>query len=134
MVTCQLSSIGVSFDDEVRDLLIFCSFPKRWNGFFMVVNDFVSSSNTLNFDDVVGAILSREMQRKSIGETSGNDLTAKNRGRQRERGNILGTCGNYKGVYKSIGKLECWHCRNKGHMKKKMLVSERKTRIWTPRG
>ena len=28
-VTNQLSSIGVNFDDEVRDLLILCSLPER---------------------------------------------------------------------------------------------------------
>ena len=38
----------------------------------MDVSNYVPSSNTLNFDDVVGVILSEEMRRKNIGETSGN--------------------------------------------------------------
>ena len=57
MVTNQLSSIKVDFDDEVRALLILCTFPERWNGLVMVVSNFVSGSNTLKFDDVVGVIL-----------------------------------------------------------------------------
>jgi hypothetical protein len=61
MVTNQLSSVKVDFDDEVKDLLILCSFPERWNGLVMDVIDFVSGSNTLKFDDVVGVILSEEM-------------------------------------------------------------------------
>jgi hypothetical protein len=64
-VTNQLSSIKVDFDDEVRALLILCSFPERWNDLVMVVSNSVSGSNTLKFDDVVGVILSEEMRRKN---------------------------------------------------------------------
>jgi hypothetical protein len=60
-VTNQLSSVKVDFDDEVRDLLILCSLPERWNDLVMVVSNSVSGSNTLKFDDVVGVILSEEM-------------------------------------------------------------------------
>jgi hypothetical protein len=69
MVTNQLSSVKVDFDDEVRALLILCSLPERWNGLVMVVSNSISGSNTLKFDDVVGVILSEEMRRKSKGET-----------------------------------------------------------------
>ena len=51
----------------------------------MVVSNFVPSSGTLKFDDVVGVILSNEMQRKSTSETLGNALTMESRGTQRER-------------------------------------------------
>jgi hypothetical protein len=52
-VTNQLCSIKVDFDDEVRSLLIMCSFPEIWNGLVMVVSNSISVSNTLKFDDVV---------------------------------------------------------------------------------
>jgi hypothetical protein len=61
MVTNQLSSVKVDFDDEVRALLILCSLPERWNGLVMDVSNYVSGSNTLKFYDVVGVILSEEM-------------------------------------------------------------------------
>ena len=60
-LTSQLSSVKVNFDDEVRDILILCSLSERWNSLVMVVSNFVPSSNTLKFDDVVGVILSEEM-------------------------------------------------------------------------
>ena len=69
MVTNQLSSVGVNFDDEVMALLIVCSLPERWNGLVMVVSNFVSGSNTLKFNDFVGAIIGKEMRRKSARET-----------------------------------------------------------------
>ena len=59
-LTSQLSSVKVNFNDEVRALLIFFSLLERWNSLVMVVSNFVPSSNTLKFDDVVGVILSEE--------------------------------------------------------------------------
>jgi hypothetical protein len=61
-VTNQLSSIKVDFDDEVKALIILFSLPESWNSLVMVVSNSVSGTNTLKFDDVVGVILSEEMQ------------------------------------------------------------------------
>jgi hypothetical protein len=110
----------VDFDDEFGSLLILCSLPENWNSLVMVVSNSVSGSNTLKFDDVVGVILSEEMRWKSTGETSGNALNMENRGRQKDRGKGPGNRGNSrKGISKSrIGKIECWNCGKKGHLKK----------------
>jgi hypothetical protein len=59
--TNQISSVKVDFHDEVKALLILCSLLETWNGLVMVLINFVSGSNTLEFDDVVGVILSEEM-------------------------------------------------------------------------
>ena len=74
----------------------------------MVVSNTVSSSNTLKFDVVVGVILSEKMQIKSTCETSGNALTMKSMGRQKDRGRSPDNCIKYiKGISKSIfGKIE----------------------------
>jgi hypothetical protein len=119
-ITNQLSSVKVDFDDEVRALLILCSLPKSWNGLIMAVSNSVSGSNTLKFDDVVGVILSEEMPLKSTCETSGNALNMENRGRQKDRGKSSGNRGNSrKDLSKSrLGKIECWNCGKKGHLKK----------------
>ena len=110
----------MNFDDEVRGLLILCSLPESWNSLVMAVSNSVPSSNTLKFDDVVGVILSEEMQRKSTSESSGNALTMESRGRQKERGRSPGNHGKSKnGRSKSrFGKIECWNYGKKGHMKK----------------
>ena len=42
-LTSQLSFVKVNFDDEVRDLLILCSFPESWNSLVMVVSKFVAT-------------------------------------------------------------------------------------------
>ena len=108
-LTSQLSSVKVNFDDEVRALLILCSFPESWNRLVMAVINSVPSSNTLNFDDVVGVILSEDMRRKRTCETSRNALTMENKGRKRERGRSPGNHNKYrKGRSKSkFAKIEC---------------------------
>jgi hypothetical protein len=80
MVTNQLSYVKVDFNNEVRALLILCSFPESWNNLVMDVSNSVSSSNTLKFDDVVGVILSEEMRWKITDEASGNTLNMENMG------------------------------------------------------
>eukprot|EP00253_Pinus_taeda_P027437 PITA_27437 len=118
-VTSQLSSIGVTFDDEVRALLFLCSLPESWNGLVMAISNSVFRSSTLKFDDVVGAILSEEMRWKSISETSGNALTAETRRRKMERGKSHGYHSkSRKGRSKSKSGIVCWKCRKKGHLKK----------------
>ena len=94
----------------------------------MVVSHYVPGSNTLKFDDVVGVILSEEMQRKSTSETSGNALTMERRGRKKERGRIPGNHNkSRKGISKSIfGKIECRNCGKKGHLNKDCRAPKKK--------
>ena len=48
----------------------------------MAVSNFVSRSNTLKFDDVIGVIVGEETHRKtSGGSMSGNSLNAQSKGR-----------------------------------------------------
>ena len=102
--------------------------PRKLNSLVMVVSNSVPSSNTLKFDDVVGVILSEEMRRKSTGETSGNALTMESRGRQNERGrSLVNHDKSKKGRSKSrFGKIECWKCGNKGHLKKDCRAPKKK--------
>jgi len=108
IVTNRLSSVGVTFDDEVRALLFLCSLLESWNGLVMAISNFVSGSSTLNFDDVVGVIVSEEMRWKSSGETSGNALTVETRGRKMERGKSPGYHSELrKGRSKSRSRIVC---------------------------
>jgi hypothetical protein len=53
MVTNQLISVKVDFENEVMAPLILCSFLESWNDLVMAVSNFFFGSNTLKFDDVV---------------------------------------------------------------------------------
>jgi hypothetical protein len=64
--------------------------------------------------------LARKCDGKNTCETSGNALNMENRGRQKDRGKGSGNHENSrKGRSKSrLGKIECWNCGKKGHLKK----------------
>ena len=85
----------------------------------MAISNSVSGSSTLNFDDVFGAILGKEMRRKSSGETLGNALTVEYRGRRMERGKSSGYHSkSRKGISKSRSGIMCYKCGKRGHLKK----------------
>ena len=65
--TSQLSSLGINFDEEIRSLLILCSFHEIWNVLVMTMSNSISGSNTLKYDDVIDVILSEDTHRKTSG-------------------------------------------------------------------
>ena len=87
--------MGINFDEKIRALLILCSLPKSWNDLVMDVSDYVSKSNTLKYDDVIGVILSEETNTKtSDGSTSRNALNAQKKAKWIREETIIETIGN----------------------------------------
>ena len=41
IITSQLSSVGINFDEKIRALLILCSLPESWNGLVIEMSNFV---------------------------------------------------------------------------------------------
>jgi hypothetical protein len=91
-----------------------CSFPESWDHFVTSIS--FSSSKAIEFDDIVGALLSEETRKKSNLETSTSEAMVA-RGRSKERGkNQRGTSRSKSKGKKS--KLKCWYCGKSGHLKK----------------
>ncbi|KAK2422092.1 hypothetical protein QL285_032651 [Trifolium repens] len=89
-VTSQLTSVGIEFDDELRALILLSSLPDSWSATITVVSS-SSGSTKLKFDDVRDLILSEEIRRRELGESSSSlVLHTKSRGRNSTRGNGLG--------------------------------------------
>lgn len=61
IITNQLHSIGLDFDDEIRALLILCSLLTRWNSLVMIISNSALNSKKLKFYDVVDILLSEYM-------------------------------------------------------------------------
>ena len=116
--------MGINFDEEVRALLILCSFHESWNDLVMAMSNSISRSNILKYDDVISVILSEETRRKtSCGYTSRSSLNTQRRVRMNERGNNSKNHGKLRGQSKgkrsqSRGPRDCWYCQKLGHKKK----------------
>ncbi|KAK8919454.1 hypothetical protein KSP39_PZI021448 [Platanthera zijinensis] len=86
-ITSQLESVGLTFENEMLAVLILSSLPDSWDSLVMTVNN-SSGSNPLNFEDVVGVLLSEDTRRKnnSIDVSSAGALSVGESGRSSKRG------------------------------------------------
>ncbi|XXG79495.1 hypothetical protein AAC387_Pa09g0546 [Persea americana] len=126
-VMSQLSSVNVQFEDEIWALLVLSSLPDSWNGMVTSLSN-SSGSTKLKFDDVVSAILDEEIRRKPSGESSGSALNVGNRGRSSEREQSHGRSKSQSKSRSSKGKIECWNCGKKGHLKKDCRAPPKKNK------
>lgn len=117
MITGQLRSVEIEFDDEVRALIMLSSLPESWGGTVTAVSA-SSAKAKLSFDEVRDLMISEEIRRKESGSTSGSALNTEERGRSKGRQN--------RGRSKSRGKsrsgkdkdsIKCWNCDEYGHYK-----------------
>jgi hypothetical protein len=68
----QLTSMEVKFEDEDKAITLLCSLPESWDN--LVTSISFSSTEVLDYDSVVGALLAEEMKRKSSKETSTSEV------------------------------------------------------------
>jgi hypothetical protein len=65
---CQVSSMEVNYEDEDSEVMLLCLFPESWN--HLVTSMWFSSTDVIDYETVVGALLFEEMRRISSKETS----------------------------------------------------------------
>ena len=82
----QLTSMDVKIDDEDKVVNLLCTLHESWAQ--VVPSISLSTTDTLEFDNVVGALLSKELRKKSSLETSSPEaLVLPNLNRKVEREN-----------------------------------------------
>ena len=111
---CPLGSTDVNINAEDKAVTLLCSFLESWN--HLITSISFSATNSLEFDSVVGALLSEEVRRKSNIETSTLEAMVA-RGRSIEKGEG----SRDKSRSKSRGKKskgKCWYCNKARHLKK----------------
>ena len=73
-VTDQLTSVNITFSDEIRALLVLGQLPESWRGIVTAISSSAGKSS-LKFDDVVSMILTEEIRMQSYSaSTSGSAL------------------------------------------------------------
>jgi hypothetical protein len=111
---CQLTNMEVKFEDEDKAVTLLCSLPESWD--HLVTTVWFNTTDAIDYDTVVGALLSEEMRKRSSKETSTTEAMVV-RGRSTEGGK------DQKGTTRSKskdskGKEKCWFCGKSGHLKK----------------
>jgi len=111
---CQLTSIGVKMDEKDKAVTLLCSLPDSWD--YVVTSISFSTTDVLEYDSMVSALLTEEVRRKYSSEISTPEAIVA-RGRSHERAQS----SNGKSRSKSKGgkiKARCWYCNKVGHLKK----------------
>jgi hypothetical protein len=111
---CQLTSMDVKYKDEDKVIMILCSLPESWD--HLVTSMWFITTDTIDYDIVVGALLIEEMRRRSSKETSTAEAMVV-RVRSIERGKDQRGTSRSKTRGKN-GKKKCWFCGKYGHLKK----------------
>jgi hypothetical protein len=110
----QLTIMGVKFESEDKAITLLCSFRASWDHFVTSIS--FSSTESIEFDDIVGALLSEETRKKSNLETSTSEVMMV-RGRPKERGHSQKDFSQSKLKGKKRN-LKCWFCGKSRHLKK----------------
>jgi ribosomal protein S27E len=108
----QLTSMEVKFEDEDKAITLLCSLPESWDN--LVTSISFSSTKVLDYDSVVGALLAKEMRRKSSKETSTSEAMMV-RCRTKEHNERIFSRSNSR---HRKSKAKCLYCGKTGHLKK----------------
>jgi len=88
-IIVQLTLVQITFDDEVKTLILLPSLRENWSASIIVVSNYASNSK-LKLDNICDLILSENVSRKSSGESSNSSsssaLSTETRGRSSQKG------------------------------------------------
>jgi hypothetical protein len=106
--------MGVKFESKDREITLLCSLPTSWDHFVTSIN-FISTES-IEFDDIFGALLYEETRKKPNLETSTSEAMVV-RDRPKERAHSQRDFSRSKSKGRK-SKLKCWFCGKFGHLKK----------------
>ncbi|KAG6407327.1 hypothetical protein SASPL_130316 [Salvia splendens] len=114
----QLSSVGVTFEDEILGLWLLNTLPDSWETFRVSHTNFAPEEK-MSFDYAKNRILNEEIRRKTQGTSSQNEVLFREQmGRNPNRGQ--GNRGKSRSKSKSskYKDVESHYCHMPGHIKK----------------
>ncbi|KAG6430858.1 hypothetical protein SASPL_108931 [Salvia splendens] len=114
----QLSSVGVTFEDEILGLWLLNTLPDFWET-FRVSHTNSAPGEKMSFDYAKNVILNEEIRRKTQGTSSQNEvLFTKQRGRNPNRGKGNRGKSRSKSRSSKYKDVEYHYCHKPGHIKK----------------
>ena len=120
----QLESIEVKFDSEDKAITLLCSLLESWDHFVTSIS--LSTSEALEFDDGVGAMLSEETRKRFNLETSTlEEIMVRGRAKEKCFSQKNNSWSKWKG---KKSKLKCWFCGKSGHLNKDLWKRQEKSK------
>ena len=101
-VVSQLSSVDIKILDEDKCISLLCSLPDSWDSLVIAIG---SNTTTLNFDDIVSALLSEEIRRRNMEGQNGDALSVRGRSQNRNKNKVSSGRSKSRGRSKSPGKF-----------------------------
>ena len=122
IITNQLSSVEIEFDEEICALIVLTSLPNSWEAMRMTMSN-SAGKGKLKYDDIRDLILSEEVHRRDacIDNAEGQAFVTKNKGRSRNK--WCNDQATFNDRSKSRDKSqytetrEYFHCGKKGHIR-----------------
>jgi hypothetical protein len=111
---CQLTNMELKFEDQDKAIMLLCSLPECWD--HLVTTVWFNTTYAIDYDTVVGALLSQEMRKTSSKETSTTEAMVVRVRSTKEGKDQKGTTRSKSKDSKS--KEKCWFCGKSGHLKK----------------
>eukprot|EP00253_Pinus_taeda_P010281 PITA_10281 len=71
-VVSQLSSVNIKISDEDKCISLLCSLPDSWDSLVIAIG---SNATTLQFDEIVSALLTEELRWKNMDNQNGDALS-----------------------------------------------------------
>eukprot|EP00253_Pinus_taeda_P034832 PITA_34832 len=81
-VVSQLSSVDIKISDEDKCISLLCSLPDSWDSLVIAIG---SNATALQFDEIVSALLTKEMRRKNMDNQNGDALSVRGRSQNRNK-------------------------------------------------
>ena len=91
IITNQLSSIEIDFDEEIHVLVVLASMPNSWGAMKIAVSN-STGKEKIKYNNIRDLILAKEVRRRDACETSGSGsaLNLETRGRGNDRNSNRG--------------------------------------------
>ena len=100
-VVSQLASVDIKISDEDKCISLLCSLPDSWDSLVIAIG---SNATTLQFDEIVSALLTEEMRLKNMDNQNGDALSVRGWSQNRNKNKSSSGRSKSRGRSKSPGK------------------------------
>jgi hypothetical protein len=134
-IISQLSTQGMTIDDELKALLLMSTLPASWETFVTTVCN--ASTAAVKYSETTSSIVSEDARRKTFVQNLGSEAyTVQSTGDRQQHCGRSFSCGPNasRNRNKSRGSVTCNYCKKLGHVKTDYRALKAKNGKFTHKG